>query len=116
MYIESNMPRSAHTCPPLVKKVMNSHADALQEIILNKIREERKAQDEKWGEQNHHPLMWFSIIGEEFGEMLHAFNEYTFDNDINHLEDMQREAIQVAACCVAMIECIERQASKDLIP
>jgi len=88
----------------------------MQEIILNKIREERKNQDEKWGEQNHHPLMWFSIIGEEFGEMLHAFNEYTFDDDPNYLEDMQREAIQLAACCVAMIECIERHGKKGLVP
>jgi hypothetical protein len=60
--------------------------------------------------------MWFSIIGEEYGEMLKAFNEYSFDHDTNLLEDMQREAIQVAACCVAMLECLERQAEKGLTP
>lgn len=87
-----------------------------REYILNQISKERDRQDEKWGEQNHHPLMWFSIIGEEFGEMCQAFNEYSFDNDPNHLEDMQREAVQVAACCVAMIECLERQAKKGLTP
>jgi NTP pyrophosphatase (non-canonical NTP hydrolase) len=86
------------------------------ELIINKIRAERKRQDEKWGEQNHHPLMWFSIIGEEFGEMCKAFNEYSFEHDPNHIEDMQREAIQVAACCVAMVECLERQAEKGLTP
>lgn len=87
-----------------------------QDMIIQKIKEERTRQDEKWGEQNHHPLMWFSIIGEEFGEMCHAFNEYSFEEDINHLEDMQREAIQVAACCIAMIECIERMGEKGMMP
>lgn len=82
------------------------------DYFLQKIQDERKRQDEKWGEQNHHPLMWFSIMGEEYGEMCKAFNEYTFDSDCNHLEDMQREAIQVAAVCVAMLECIDRELQK----
>jgi NTP pyrophosphatase (non-canonical NTP hydrolase) len=83
---------------------------------LTEIQKERARQDEKWGEQNHHPLMWFSIIGEEYGEMLKAFNEYSFDNDFNHFEDMQREAIQIAASCVAMLECIDRMADKGYTP
>lgn len=88
----------------------------MQKHILEEIKEERDRQDEKWGEQNHHPLVWFSIIGEEFGEMCKAFNEYSFDDDFNHFEDMQREAVQVAASCVAMLECFERQANKGLVP
>jgi len=87
-----------------------------QKIAINEIIAERARQDEKWGEQNHHPLMWFSIIGEEYGEMCHAYNEFTFDDDFNHLEDMQKEAIQIAACCVAMIECIQRQGEKGMTP
>lgn len=87
-----------------------------QEFILTQIKHERDRQDNKWGEQNHHPLMWFSIIGEEYGEMCHAFNEYSFKQDYALLEEMQREAIQVAACCVAMIECLERQGEKGLAP
>lgn len=87
-----------------------------QEKIFQDIKTERDRQDEKWGEQNHHPLMWFSIIGEEYGEMCKAFNEYSFDNDVNLLEDMQKEAVQVAACCVAMLECLERHANKNLVP
>jgi transcriptional/translational regulatory protein YebC/TACO1 len=35
---------------------------------------------------------------------------------INNLEDMQREAIQVAASCVAMLECLERQGEKGFVP
>lgn len=83
---------------------------------LDRIKTERERQDEKWGEQNHHPLLWFSIIGEEFGEMLHAFNEYSFDNDTNHFDQMENEAIHVAACCVAMLECIDRMATRDMVP
>ena len=88
----------------------------MMDYFLKKTRKERNRQDEKFGEQNHHPLLWFSIIGEEFGEMCKAFNEYNLDSDPNHLDDMQREAIQVAACCIAMLECLERQGNKGLVP
>ena len=87
-----------------------------QDLIIKRVTDERKRQDEKWGEQNHHPLMWFSIIGEEYGEMCHAFNEYSFSEKPELLEEMQKEAIQVAACCMAMIECLERQGEKGLTP
>ncbi len=60
--------------------------------------------------------MWFSIIGEEYGEMLKAFNEYSFDNNFNHFEDMRREAVHVAASCVAMLECFDRMAEKGYAP
>jgi len=83
---------------------------------LDQISQERSRQDKKWGEHNHHPLMWFSIIGEEFGEMLKAFNEYSFDFNFNHFKEMQKEAIQVAASCVAMLECIDRMAERDMVP
>ena len=75
---------------------------------LDQIQKERDRQDEKWGEQNHHPLMWFSIIAEEFGELCRAFNEYSFDDNASHFDEMETEAIQTAACCVAMLECIDR--------
>ena len=90
---------------------------------LEKIRDERIRQEDKWGESNHHPLVWFSIIGEEYGEMCKAFNEYfssIYDNDEptkhNRLDDMKTEAIQVAACCVAMLECIDRKTEEGLAP
>lgn len=86
------------------------------DYFIDQIKNERKRQDEKWGVQDHHPLMWFSIIGEECGEMCKAFNEYTFDEKFEHLENMQKEAIQIAACCVAMLECIERQANNGKMP
>ena len=84
-----------------------------KEYYLSEIAKERTRQDEKFGEQNHHPLMWFSIIGEEFGEMCKAYIDFTLnDNDSNFWDAMQREAVQIAACCVAMLECLDRMAEK----
>jgi hypothetical protein len=87
-------------------------------FYLEKITKERKFQDEKWGEQDHHPLLWFSIIGEEYGEMLKAYNDYSLSPDRNfaYINTMKREAVQVAASCVAMLECLDRVAEKGMVP
>jgi NTP pyrophosphatase (non-canonical NTP hydrolase) len=90
--------------------------DNATEQVLKIVAEERVNQNEKWGEQNHHPLLWFSIIGEEYGEMCHTFNEYTFDKDTAHLNDLKREAIHTAACCIALVECMVRQEKEGFIP
>ena len=37
--------------------------------ILAEIREERRRQDVKWGEQNHSPIEWCAILTEEVGEV-----------------------------------------------
>jgi NTP pyrophosphatase (non-canonical NTP hydrolase) len=37
--------------------------------ILAEIREERRRQDAKWGEQNHSPIEWCAILTEEVGEV-----------------------------------------------
>lgn len=79
---------------------------------LESIAAERKRQDQKWGEQNHSPLFWLSIIGEEYGEMCKEANEFEFSGDIQRMKDLQQEAIQCAACCVAMVESIDRNILK----
>lgn len=33
--------------------------------IYEQIKNERKRQDAKWGEQNHNVFVWLSILGEE---------------------------------------------------
>lgn len=81
---------------------------------IKKVIDERKRQDKKWGEQNHSPLLWLSIIGEEFGEMCKEANEYGFSSDLKRIQDLQTEAIQCAACCVAMVESLDRTLLKDL--
>ena len=91
--------------------------------IMEQIKEERRRQDEQWGETDHHPLLWFSIIGEEYGKMLRAFNKYSMEMDqdgvdsaSHELAAMKERAISTAASCVAMLECLERVGRKGMVP
>lgn len=95
---------------------------------LELIETERTRQDEKWGEQNH-PLgfggsgwfhemgiakrvcdenaasgtvTWVQILDEEVMEAFAATDENEF----------REELIQVAAVCVAILECMDRRSSK----
>ena len=78
------------------------------EKILTSVLEERKRQDEKWGEQNHIPPVWGMIIGEEYGEMCQAINEFGFNPTPEIEEQIYIESIHTMASCMAMLECLER--------
>ena len=67
------------------------------DLILN----ERKKQDDKWGEQNHSVYKWLAILGEEVGEA----NKAALESNEPELID---ELIQISAVSVAMIESIYR--------
>lgn len=62
---------------------------------------ERARQDQKWGEQNHHPYKWLAILGEEFGESSKAVLE-------DAPEEYREEMVQVAAVALAAIESFDR--------
>ncbi|ASS76844.1 hypothetical protein CIG75_19115 [Tumebacillus algifaecis] len=88
--------------------------------VLQSIAEERARQDAKWGEQNHDPIVWIGILGEEFGELSQAVLETHFDNGPTErlkggYENMRAEAVQVAAVAVAMIEALDRQHALDTL-
>lgn len=83
--------------------------NVIQEKIINKVLGERKRQDAKWGEQNHAMPIWGTIIGEEYGEMCQAINEFGFNPTPETEEQICVEAIHTMASCMAMLECIERQ-------
>lgn len=83
--------------------------------ILAEIEAERKAQDAKWGEQNHSPIEWSAILTEECGEVAKEALEFHFQREKNtaewsaqKLQSYRKELIQVAAVAVAMIESLER--------
>lgn len=80
------------------------------EGILNEIVNERRRQDEKFGEQKHHPFVWVSILGEEFGEVSRAAIEANFLGYKNsgNWSNYRAELIQVAAVAVAMIEAYDK--------
>jgi NTP pyrophosphatase (non-canonical NTP hydrolase) len=91
-----------------VESIKLNTGPAVQDVI-----KERKRQDHKWGEQNHHPVIWTGILGEEFGELCQAINETHFDNGTEAkkkggYENMRAEAIQVAAVAIAFIEMLDR--------
>jgi len=68
---------------------------------------ERMAQEEKWGQQDHDPLYWLGILGEEFGEVCRAVIE-SYNMEEEKLTQVKAELIQVAAVAVAFIESLER--------
>ncbi len=68
--------------------------------ILDQIYLERENQDKKWGPQHHSLEGWYTILGEEVGEVAMAILESWHTN-------VREELIQVAAVCVAMIEDID---------
>lgn len=76
--------------------------------ILVDVIAERKRQDEKWGKQNHFVERWGIIIGEEYGEMCKAINEFIFNPTPETEQDIYAEAIQTMASCMAMLECRRR--------
>ena len=78
--------------------------------VLGEVLAERKRQDEKWGEQNHDPITWLGILVEEVGELAKAIIETVFISFGSHggIGNIRREAIDVAAVAVAIVECLDR--------
>lgn len=70
------------------------------------IARERLRQDEKWGQQNHHPILWAAVLQEEAGEFTKAALHYTFGGA--DAAGLRAEAVQVAAVAKAIIECCDR--------
>jgi NTP pyrophosphatase (non-canonical NTP hydrolase) len=77
---------------------------------LHDLQAERNRQDDKWGKQDHKPLKWQSILGEEFGEVCKAINEHIFNGA--PLEDYYTELVQVAAVAIAAMESAKRNELK----
>ena len=87
----------------LYLKITDSlYNDSINKKVLTEIETERARQDSKWGIQNHEPLKWNAILGEEFGEVSKAILE-------NDTENYREELIQVAAVAIAAVESLDRQ-------
>lgn len=80
------------------------------------VKAEALAQDAKWGEQNHDPEIWLSILTEEVGELAQAMLADRFDTGRDeklhgsHHVSMEIEAIQVAAVALQFVEFLARRA------
>lgn len=77
--------------------------DALLSVMAERIR-----QDELWGEQNHDPFEYLTILGEEFGETCQAALETKYGGDHGGLAKLRNEAVQTAAVALAIVECLDR--------
>ena len=85
---------------------------------LEQVAAERRRQESKWGEQNHAPPVYLTILGEEFGEACQAALNITSPGekgmDTAALAEaaLRKELVQIAAVAVAAIECLDRGAWK----
>lgn len=82
--------------------------DNIYEDILKELRR----QDLKWGEQNHSPIEWLVILGEEFGEVCKEAldNKVKYESSGSGLENYREEVVQVAAVAIQMLRCLDRHA------
>lgn len=84
------------------------------ENALDRVRKERNQRDRLYRDQSRmHPFQWMSVLGEEYGKLCEAVNE-TYSANPRHPqrgghENIIREATQVAATAVHIIECIQRE-------
>jgi len=74
--------------------------------IYIEVARERIRQETKWGQQNHQPIIWSNILGEEFGEVYKAINEAIFNG--SSWLDYREELVQVAAVAIAAVESLDR--------
>ena len=91
-----------------------------QDKVLDEVRAERARQDAKWGEQNHRPFTYLTVLMEEVGEAAQAALSLTYGgNDLPgagrdeeyravRAHDYRSEMVQVAAVAIAMIEALDR--------
>lgn len=81
--------------------------------VTDEVQYERRKQDAKWGPQNHSPIEWIAILGEEFGEaskeaLEHHWEGKHYPVDADRLHRLREELLQVAAVAVAAIESLDR--------
>lgn len=72
------------------------------------VKEERRRQIAKRGEQNHNPFRWMGTLAEEFGEAAKALNDHVEGKPGDHMTELEYELIQTAAVAVAFVEAIRR--------
>ncbi len=79
----------------------------LRAPIFNAIRQERKRQDAKWGDQSGNaPTVWATVLAEEVGEAAQAALHVQFEHELT-IADLRKELIEVAAVAVAWVEAID---------
>jgi hypothetical protein len=83
-----------------------------QQMALKDVLREREAQQRKWGEQNHEMPVWLEILHEETGELCEADLHARFGGP--KMNDVFKEAVQVAAVGLQIVEYLRRQKPDSL--
>lgn len=78
------------------------------DVAMADVRLERARQEAKWGEQNHDPFAYLTILMEEVGELAQAALHTRYGGRAGGLARMREEAVQAAAVAVAIVECLDR--------
>ena len=69
-------------------------------LVLDEVALERQRQEDKWGQQNHEPFKWMTILMEEVGEAA--------KDALENKSTYRDELVQAAAVAVAAIEGYDR--------
>lgn len=93
----------------LCQEVERLEESTLSTVLLDVARE-RSRQDKKWGEQNHDMADYYTILGEEFGEVGKAICESKLQKIVAP-QEIRKELIQLAAVAVAMAEAFDHNRS-----
>lgn len=93
---------------------MNPSASA---EAVRRILSERLDQDQKWGDQAHHPdTTWLAILTEEVGELSRVILHAKFNGHDGTWDNAMEEATQVAAVAMAWLEAliVRKERGEDL--
>lgn len=86
--------------------------DEAQRVAFNSVLQERNDQDKTFGEQVHDPAYWLAIMAKQVGQLGSAIirRNWARDIEIRKAADVAvyREASQVAAVAVALMEAVRR--------
>jgi len=87
--------------------VDGDYQNPLDPNLVVLVQQEMERSYEKFGEQNHQPERWLTILGEEYGEACQAALKMTFDGQ--PAQNYVDELLQVAAVALNAIQSFERQ-------
>lgn len=91
----------------------NEESDELQTAVGEVVHEINRQRD-LWGNNDHHPLYWNALLGEEVGEvsealvLLGVFEECDESSRKQMLDDYRRELSHVAAVAISAMASLER--------
>ncbi len=86
--------------------ILDIQGDTGRVRASNDVDDERERQERKWGEQNHDPMTYLTVLMEEVGELAQCALHGRFGGPA--APNIRKEAVQVAAVALAIVECLDR--------